>query len=140
MADKRNRRAKLQAIIDSESGATDGERANARTLLERLEEQRQRPPPEVRPFQEFARSRLDLERAIDELWKRAQRPGFSNGNRRASRPVVDVPDRTQRNGAVVGTLQFGDVLGPGSTPKKKIHDQPAIALGPGRPPRFDRPE
>lgn len=149
MADTRSRAAKLRAIIDASSGASDGERANARVLLERLEGATAE--PRTPRHRTFIRKRVRVD--VDEFLKSYQQPGFSNGDRAAKRPIVDVhePDpylsrddvkRIESNGATVGTLQFGDVLGPGErlevtvTPLTEVEAGGPIPLGAGR--RFDK--
>lgn len=134
-----SRAAKLRAIIAPSSGATDGERANARTLLERLEGRTAAEAESVRQ-RTFVRRRIRID--IDEFLKGYTGPGFSNENRRPKRPVVDRVDRTRADGATVGTLQFGDVLGPGAERLEELKPHyvdaeatleanAAITLGPG---------
>lgn len=122
MADNRTRRQKLEAIAAPGSGATDGERANAEAMLSRM-----RTMPAV-PMYLRVKHSAQLQDDVDDFL-RTYRPGFSNGDRRPRRPIVDVPTDDHARvskGATVGSLQFGDVLGPGDIRQEAIDDAPYL--------------
>jgi hypothetical protein len=136
VADSRSRRAKLEAVIAPSSGATDGERANAQALLERITAAaaeanarfHSRAHPNARWADEQPPEHKAVQDEVDDFLRR-WRPGFSNGKRRPRRPIVSVPNRQARGGGVTGTLQFGDALEAGEIVVTDSNHRPIAAAG-----------